>query len=690
MLKLGYEAPRTGLHIAECFAEAGLPAGVLNVAHRRAARRSAPSSSRTPTCRAISFTGSVAVGHGGPRRGDGAQRRVQLELGGHNPLIVMADAELDRAVEARLRRRVLVGRPEVHRDATDLRPGVGLRRVPREAARAHRARRRSATRPTRRPRSARSSNERPLEEILAAIERGKAEGGTVARRRRARATTRATSSRRPLFEGVADDAFLSCEEVFGPVTSLYRFADARRGARSARTPSSSGSPRRSSRATSTPRSASRTSSRPGSSTSTRRPRAPTCTCRSAGSRARAAARTSRAAPRWSSTPRRSPSTRTRRLAERVSRHRRARLPRRLGRARRRSTTATRSSATTSATNRAGCGSCSATTRVGVALVRGDITDLAALERALDEHEITRVVHLAALQVPFVRANPPLGMHVNVAGTVNVFEAVSTRLDRIPGVAYASSAAVYNPSDPSPAPEAGGTRPATLYGVSKLADEGDGARLRGRRGRAVDRPAAVRRLRPRPRPGDDRPGPTMAMLAAVRGEPYHIGFSGDALSTTTRPTSPARSSWRRTRPTARTGVYNAPGALADVADVVAAIRGGGSGSRDHVGRRPAPVPAGDRGRRVRARGGAVPAHARSPTGSPRRSRTSAARSRAFGVRPRAPVFRQAGRAVGCRRVSASRAKNCAPRNAAATHRTASNEPVTSRIAPRRKGEVAAIV
>ena len=31
VLKLGYEAPRTGLHLAECFAEAGLPAGVLNV-----------------------------------------------------------------------------------------------------------------------------------------------------------------------------------------------------------------------------------------------------------------------------------------------------------------------------------------------------------------------------------------------------------------------------------------------------------------------------------------------------------------------------------------------------------------------------------------------------------------------------------------------------------------------------------
>ena len=76
----------------------------------------------------------------------------------------------------------------------------------------------------------------------------------------------------------------------------------------------------------------------------------------------------------------------------------------------------------------------------VSLVRGDITDLELLERTLDDRLITRVVHLAALQVPFVRANPPLGMHVNVAGTVNVFEAVAKLLDRIPGLAYASSAA----------------------------------------------------------------------------------------------------------------------------------------------------------------------------------------------------------------------------------------------------------
>ena len=49
VLKLGYEAPRTGLHIAECFAEAGLPAGRAERAHRRGLegrRRARPN----PTC----------------------------------------------------------------------------------------------------------------------------------------------------------------------------------------------------------------------------------------------------------------------------------------------------------------------------------------------------------------------------------------------------------------------------------------------------------------------------------------------------------------------------------------------------------------------------------------------------------------------------------------------------------------
>jgi UDP-glucuronate 4-epimerase len=162
----------------------------------------------------------------------------------------------------------------------------------------------------------------------------------------------------------------------------------------------------------------------------------------------------------------------------------------------------------------------------VAMVAGDVTDLTHLERALDEHEITRVVHLAGLQVPFCRENPPLGASVNVVGTVNVLEAVRRRREHVPGVVYASSAAVYGPHDPSPAPETGGRDPLTHYGVTKLANEGS-ARIFWQDDRVPSigiRPYVVYG------PGRDQgltSGATVAMAAAARGAGHHIGYGGTA-------------------------------------------------------------------------------------------------------------------------------------------------------------------
>jgi nucleoside-diphosphate-sugar epimerase len=72
----------------------------------------------------------------------------------------------------------------------------------------------------------------------------------------------------------------------------------------------------------------------------------------------------------------------------------------------------------------------------VSIVDGDVTDLEAVGRVMDEHAVTNVIHLAALQVPFVRADPPYGGLVNVVGTMHVFEAVKARRDRISRVTYA--------------------------------------------------------------------------------------------------------------------------------------------------------------------------------------------------------------------------------------------------------------
>ena len=162
----------------------------------------------------------------------------------------------------------------------------------------------------------------------------------------------------------------------------------------------------------------------------------------------------------------------------------------------------------------------------VTLVPGDVTDGEALGRALDEHGITHVVHLAALQVPFCRADPVRGAHVNVRGTVVVFEAVKARSDRIPGLAYASTTAVYNASDPSPAPESGGTAPSTLYGIYKLANEGTA--------RVFWHDDGVASIGIRPYvvygPGRDQgmtSGPTLAMEAAARGEAFEIAYGGTA-------------------------------------------------------------------------------------------------------------------------------------------------------------------
>ncbi len=58
----------------------------------------------------------------------------------------------------------------------------------------------------------------------------------------------------------------------------------------------------------------------------------------------------------------------------------------------------------------------------VSFVHGDITDTEAVKTVVVSNHITHLLHLAALQVPFCKANPPVGAAVNVVGTVNVFEA----------------------------------------------------------------------------------------------------------------------------------------------------------------------------------------------------------------------------------------------------------------------------
>jgi acyl-CoA reductase-like NAD-dependent aldehyde dehydrogenase len=91
-----------GLLWGEIFAEAGLPEGVLNVVTHApgAAGPIGDALVEHPAVRRINFTGSTATGRRLAEAAGRHLKRVVLELGGYNPLIVLADAELDYAVDA--------------------------------------------------------------------------------------------------------------------------------------------------------------------------------------------------------------------------------------------------------------------------------------------------------------------------------------------------------------------------------------------------------------------------------------------------------------------------------------------------------------------------------------------------------------------------------------------------------------
>jgi aldehyde dehydrogenase (NAD+) len=221
VLKAAEDAPATAALFAEIAAEAGLPAGVLNVIHGLGEEAGEPLVSH-PGIAVVSFTGSTEVGR---RVAIGcAQRltRVSLELGGKNPLVVCDDADLEAAVEWAIRsafsnagqrcaagsrlivfsgvyerfRTLLIERTERLRvgpsDADDLGPLI---------------------------------NERHLDAILSALDRARASGvailtggvrvGDDTHRSGYYLAPTVVEPRRP-------DDDISTRELFGPVTNLYR------------------------------------------------------------------------------------------------------------------------------------------------------------------------------------------------------------------------------------------------------------------------------------------------------------------------------------------------------------------------------------------------------------------------------------------------------------------------------------
>ncbi len=93
--------PLTAIRIVEIFEQAGLPAGVLNLV-MGSGRDAGEELVENPLVHGLSFTGSNEVGCQLYARGAQRLKKIQCEMGGKNPVVVLADADLQLAMESTL------------------------------------------------------------------------------------------------------------------------------------------------------------------------------------------------------------------------------------------------------------------------------------------------------------------------------------------------------------------------------------------------------------------------------------------------------------------------------------------------------------------------------------------------------------------------------------------------------------
>src|ERR1700726_283628 len=98
ILKASEETPGACVEMVRCFADAGLPAGVLNLVFGVPAEVSEYLLAKDAV-RKISFTGSIPVGKHLAGLAAKGMKRTTMELGGHSPVIVFADADPEKSAE---------------------------------------------------------------------------------------------------------------------------------------------------------------------------------------------------------------------------------------------------------------------------------------------------------------------------------------------------------------------------------------------------------------------------------------------------------------------------------------------------------------------------------------------------------------------------------------------------------------
>ena len=218
--------PLTAAIIVEIFDECGLPPGVLNLVFG-GGREVGDTIVRHPAILAVSFTGSNDVGVG--LYGAAAARGIkcQCEMGGKNPIVVLADADLDLAVESTLQGAF----GSTGQRCTATRRAVVVESIADEFVERLEARTASLVvgnglNPS--TNVGPSVDERQLETVLSYIDAGTHEGARLVRggeRMRTEGRDRGFFVSPAIFDHVDANMRIAQEEIFGPVLSLIRVAD---------------------------------------------------------------------------------------------------------------------------------------------------------------------------------------------------------------------------------------------------------------------------------------------------------------------------------------------------------------------------------------------------------------------------------------------------------------------------------
>jgi len=220
VMKLAEQTPLTGLYIAELIKEAGFPAGVVNIVPGYGPTAGAAIANH-PMVDKVAFTGSTEVGKIIQRAAADNIKRVTLELGGKSPTIVLADADIDMAVEqAHFGLFFNMGQCCCAASRVMVEDSIYDEFVEKSVARAQK-------RTVGNPFDANNEqgpqvDKEQFDKILGYIKTGQSEGGKLLTGGD-RVGDRGYFIQPTVFGDVSDDMTICREEIFGPVQTIQRF-----------------------------------------------------------------------------------------------------------------------------------------------------------------------------------------------------------------------------------------------------------------------------------------------------------------------------------------------------------------------------------------------------------------------------------------------------------------------------------